>query len=469
MELDVITLSSMLKLNVVFLYESIENKLCNFIKNKLNVQNSLTFYLLTKYFKLSSLIKTTFSYIERSFTMIVETKSFLELDVINIFKIFRSSNLLITSELEVFDSADKWLSYNIKERSKFAKDLLLTIRFPLLSECTLKYLLEKSSSFIDIKGCYKLLQEISERKGIVFQNKSSNYYKSRFCSQDMFDIYVCGGFDKNAKAVGKVRQIHVNTFKNIEYFPSMMKDRTGSQAVCVNGEVYVFAGWNDSFKCINSVEKYSRSTKTWNIISSTYDKRQNFCACSFMSTVFVIGGNTDNTATNSCLRFDTKDCSWKEVAGMNEARTYAACAVFEERIVVCGGFGNRLRNNLRDFNSVESYDVTADAWTPMPNMIEPRMGHSLVAVVDKLFVLGGYKTDGACEVFERISNKFVNLKSVISFSSDQAFAIGTKIYILQGKKSFIVTYDFDKDEWSKEPSDATENIDAFSCAKLPVY
>ena len=89
MELDVITLSSMLKLNVVFFYESIENKLCNFIKNKLNVQNSLTFYLLTKYFKLSSLIKTTFSYIERSFTMIVETKSFLEVDCI---KVLRSTN-----------------------------------------------------------------------------------------------------------------------------------------------------------------------------------------------------------------------------------------------------------------------------------------------------------------------------------------------------------------------------------------
>ena len=82
----------------------------------------------------------------------------------------------------------------------------------------------------------------------------------------------------------------------------------------------------------------------------------------------------------------------------------------------------------------------------MPNMIEGRFGHSLVVVKNKLFVIGGATTYGTCEVFESISNNFVLLKSLISFDRNNAFSIGTKIYILQANNSFIVTYDVDKDK-----------------------
>lgn len=41
--------------------------------------------------------------------------------------------------------------------------------------------------------------------------------------------------------------------------------------------------------------------------------------------------------TNSGLHFDKNNYSWKELVKMNEARSSAACAVFEERVVVSGG------------------------------------------------------------------------------------------------------------------------------------
>ena len=164
-----------------------------------------------------------------------------------------------------------------------------------------------------------------------------------------------------------------------------------------------------------------------------------------MNKVFVIGGNSKYmNATKSCLQFDTRDYSWKEV--------------------VVGGYDNI----LGDLNSVESYDVTANTWTPMPNMIGQRMGHSLVAVKNKIFVIGG-NINGTCELFESISKKCVVLKFHIPLHCNNAFAIGTQIYILLNNNSLVVTYDFDNDEWSKEASKATKIIDDFSCAKFPVY
>ena len=54
----------------------------------------------------------------------------------------------------------------------------------------------------------------------------------------------------------------------------------------------------------------------------------------------MIGGYLESTRTDSRLQFDTKDNSWKVVSRMNNVRSAAACAVFEERIVVSGGYSN---------------------------------------------------------------------------------------------------------------------------------
>ena len=86
---------------------------------------------------------------------------------------------------------------------------------------------------------------------------------------------------------------------------------------------------------------------------------------------------------------------------MNEARGNAACVVFQGNIVVLGG----IDNDDNSMNTVESYDVLANKWTPMPNTINNYTFHSLVVVKDKLFVIG--KGIESCEVFDNACKKFV--------------------------------------------------------------
>ena len=43
------------------------------------------------------------------------------------------------------------------------------------------------------------------------------------------------------------------------------------------------------------------------------DDRDYFCACGFMDKIFFIGGINNRVRTNTCLQFDTSDCSWKKV------------------------------------------------------------------------------------------------------------------------------------------------------------
>ena len=127
-------LLSVLKMNKLMLEEHKNTQIIEYVNDKINVQNAISFYNLANLYKIINLSKLTSSYIERCFAMVIETQCFLELDYNIIAKILVSSDLSIHSELEVFNAANNWLKHNSKDRGKFAKQLLLKVRLPLLSD-----------------------------------------------------------------------------------------------------------------------------------------------------------------------------------------------------------------------------------------------------------------------------------------------------------------------------------------------
>ena len=150
------------------------------------------------------------------------------------------------------------------------------------------------------------------------------------------------------------------------------------------------------------------------------DDRNSYCACAFMDKIFVIGGFVDGVRTSFCLQFDTSNNVLK--IRINEARSNAACAVFDERNVVCQG-SNQYQLRL---NSVETYDVLPDKWSTMPNMNSGKNGHTLVNVKNKLFVILMIEDD--CEVYDNISKNFsfLNHQSLTGFLSLELILLRTK-------------------------------------------
>ena len=96
--------------------QNINNKVGEYIGDKISVKNVTTFYQWGKLYKVTSLIEVALIYIERCFAMVVENQNFLELDFNPVIKILSSSELNIDSELEIINAANKWLKHNSKER-----------------------------------------------------------------------------------------------------------------------------------------------------------------------------------------------------------------------------------------------------------------------------------------------------------------------------------------------------------------
>ena len=89
--------------------------------------------------------------------MVVDTYCFPELDFSSVSNLLASSCLQVDSEVEVFNAANKSMNNNKEERSKHAKQLLLKVRFNLLSDHCVKYLLNESSCISTNDECIDVL------------------------------------------------------------------------------------------------------------------------------------------------------------------------------------------------------------------------------------------------------------------------------------------------------------------------
>ena len=109
------------------------------IEEKIRILNAETFYQTTKTFNLQNVDKKSLSYMQRCFTMVVETSCFSELELNSVLRILGSSNLYIVSEAEVYNAANSWLSHNIEESNKYSKQLLLKVGLFFLTDNSIRY------------------------------------------------------------------------------------------------------------------------------------------------------------------------------------------------------------------------------------------------------------------------------------------------------------------------------------------
>ena len=493
------------------------------MKDKVRVENVATLYEASKF---SHVAEQTFRFIERFFTVVVKTTGFLQLDFARVSKILASSSLNVSSELEVFHAAEQWVAYNTEERNQHARDIFFKIRFPLLSDDALKNVLRKNYSFKYVRSCLVEINNILKDKTNYFESKSKYYFTHRYCNQNSFSVLICGGHGSKDEYYGKIHQTDGENFESSRLLCETFTKRDYAKPVCSDGDVYIFGGIDPDInprggvsRFITSVDKFSPFTHTYEEVDSLeelanvwcdYEDYVEYCVCALMGKIYLIGGYDGETITNQCIEYDPKDNAWGEVASMREKRERPSGAVFEGTIIVTGGlnyvdeyvdevdaenmndledyddendavedemgggidyyFGND--SDIRPLRTVESYDPTCDRWTDLPKMIYRRYKHHSVAVRNKLFVIGGGRTS-TCEVYDSTCTKFIALKPppitnrVHLIRPIAAVMIGTKFVVFNKKTSKLLCYDVESNKWSVKYCELLQDLEKFSCVKMP--
>ena len=415
--------------------------------------------------------KLIFSRIERFFTEIVESTSFVELDYELVKRILSSQQLFLTSELEVLNAADTWVKHDIKARSMNALELLQTVRLPLLSVNVLQSVLSGSSFFCEDADSVSFIKEILDKKKL--KDTFSSNVEHRYCAHEKFSLLVftkdeSSNYTMSRNADGK-KEFTITALPPLE-----SNNRYWYSGVYIRGEVYVLGGQTDDYAAVMAVEKYSPLTKKWSRVTTMYNERFDFDICAFMNEIFLVGGTTDgrvpikdpSTFLLPSLVFNPANCTWKEVACLNTPRGSCSCCVFEGKIVASGGM-----INFDCTLTVESYDHTSDTWTFMPNMLGERNGHTSTAIRNKLFLIGGNWEK--CEVFDSHSNRFTYLKSPAKLFDSKDCEIATasianKIVFISHESILEDYFDVEKNEWV-EHSGCELDYEAMelSCVKVP--
>ena len=86
-----------------------------------------------------------------------------------------------------------------------------------------------------------MLKTVLGNKSINFQCWSNINFTGRYCNQNKYNLLIYGGYDERLdETSSNVKQIDVNDLNNVKDLNPMNKWISGSEAVCLKGELYVF-------------------------------------------------------------------------------------------------------------------------------------------------------------------------------------------------------------------------------------
>ena len=432
------------------------------IKENLNVETSAAYFQIMGIFTNQNLKGFILSYIERCIVMVSKTKNFFELDFTFLSKILASSELHITSELQVHNAACNWLYFKYKKRLKFANSLIMKIRIHLLTDGVYKSLLDSPLLSLENENKLSLVkQNLKHRRH--YHNRCST---TRHNSQEKYDFVILDSLIVNYKLFLSVQKTCGKNFqKKTQLTETTFNFRDLYSSVYVNGNLYVL-GANKKYQSQFFVVKYSIETSTWIKVPGFKTSHLFGRLCVYINEIYFIGGScsTNNYIYSSadCFSFDTNEKTYNfKVEKMKTPRNYFGCTVFQERIIASGG-----DDDQKCLKTVEAYDTGSNTWSDVQSMNEARVCHNLVAIKNKMFAVGGEGVANSCEVFDAFSDKYVVLKqppnniklSLASSFERTAIAIGGNIYIFQEEdpSNVAAVYCLDKDEWFEQSLDLPE-------------
>lgn len=212
--------------------------------------------------------------------------------------------------------------------------------------------------------------------------------------------------------------------------------RQSTDAVTINGKLYVFGGAGVSAVPLGDLNCYTPETDTWELKAPGPPARKDAAMGVVDGKLYIHGGY--NASLGGVLSdvwcYDPADDTWAAKGNGPSPRTGAAGVGIEGHFFVLAGYAN---NNWD--KTLWAYRVSTNQWiqlTSLPGVA--RQMHSLVEVGGKLYCYSGFAATGGLNDFwcyDRTSNRWTQLVPHASGTSRYLYAasaLGGKLYIHGG-------------------------------------
>lgn len=458
----------LLEASSYLLVEKVKEACCQFLQSILDMENCLMILSMADTFSCSGLSKTVTQYVNREFSEVAKTESFLKLSKEEIIKFLSSDDISIENEDQLLEIVIDWISYDPEVRKDFCGELLKLVRLPFVS----------LSQLHDLRHEKELNDLIIPRlaptsKGATHANVAGGI-TPRKSYRSMEVIVVAGGCD-NSAILNSVSCFVPVVGKWVK-LAAMKLPRWRLQLVTLQDNILALGGLRDvcvKETAIPFIERFSGQSNSWDATEhqpAVCDvELDSFCAVSTSSnTVLLVGGLDPKTSrcTSQVSSFQLKDEFWlvEQREPLLFPRAGHCLVSYGDHVYALGGFQEPNTLAIREgMRTVECYDPAKDAWTRVQPMIEGRQFSAAVILNDDIFVFGGHDGQNvlrSCEVYNVKLNRWQHIAPMrYSRMKHSAVAHDGKIYVIGGVSnirkgsefSSVECYIPEKDLWISAP------------------
>ena len=400
-----------------------------FIQQRMCELNCIsTFYLAEKY-DCEELLNDSKSFIHANFASVADMKEFLSLEAKEVERWISSDEIVVETEADVFQIAQKWVEHNKSERKAAFEELLRHVRLVFVSR---DYLLNVATNQLvrDNAGCFTLVSDAirqttfssdddllqSPRKGLDTRAIVACEGEYGFCYVPQKDEWKrlpkCNCSAK--KPSMGIPSTHIIRFRDqlfkfcslglVERYDPFLNGWSSfpfcfgigwDKVTVIKGELFSIHETVARIKKdkINTktvtIKKFQVETCSWQKLhSSSQCYRKDSCVIGSGNFLYLLGGTSPHTSQHvaKANRFDITEKKWEEITDMQQARGGAFGVASQEKIFVAGGAdeeGTVLK-------TCEVYNVSTNEWQLIANLNVYRTHGSMVCLGGTLYVLGGF-------------------------------------------------------------------------------
>uniref|UniRef100_A0AAY5KME6 Kelch-like family member 33 n=1 Tax=Esox lucius TaxID=8010 RepID=A0AAY5KME6_ESOLU len=406
-------------------FQHILSMCLSFLEKEMNAHSCLDVASFAEAYGMQELLETANKFVLRHFQNVATTPKFQDLPANKLRKYLKSNSLLVTSELVVFKAVAVWIEACPSKRLRFAKELMKSIFFPLMTD----------NEFKEVKTA-KLWTQCNTKR--LYQTILEDFHSYYIAPRTLCRVYqpkdslvLVGGDQISADLsrqnpsrelwFGNSLKSYIGLVKNVEWrlLTEMPNPPRLSHDVAVLAEKLYVVGGQDYSGRLNVLKsslfpsRYDPIQNSWERLADLQEKRCNFSIVVFEGMLYAIGGDSDpETNLKSVESYCMNTDSWRP---LDMTLSCHAATVLDGKIFISGGYHQRYRclTSMFTYHPERGTIYLAD-------MRQPRAYHCMETLHGHLYVAGGITLDEdktsidqlTCEVYDPVTDTwsaFTNL------------------------------------------------------------
>ncbi|XP_077167685.1 kelch-like protein 24a isoform X2 [Paroedura picta] len=352
---------------------------CRFLIENLSMENCFVMHSLARAHKSQPLYRATIKLLALNFEEVFDQQPFLQLDLGTIIHLISSNDLMVASELKVYQAVRHWVSFQPSKRSPHLGMLMRYVRFPLFTTADQVELQRDLERWEDLQLKWK----------------------------------------------------HLNGKERLRIAGGLRKGMLNPHILCVDTQMreYQEAGNEEDYMAC-----YDPQTEKWEKFPGP-DSLTHSCCAAGDNKIYISGGACRNSYSRALYEFDSFTCRWAQLPSMDIPRCVHGFLFYKDSLFAVGGWWKF----QRFLNSAERFDIDRRRWTRIAQLPFALSHPASCVFRKKLYFLGGatgivlnWMFHRGFLVYKPDSDTWIQVPLPASFLAAGAIAVDKGIYVIGG-------------------------------------